>query len=171
MAFTALALKTQFSGSVIFRQTRPGLKGKPFTIYKFRTMREPAATTQGDRTAQMSSRVTPVSRLIRRYGLDELPQLVNVLKGDMSLVGPRPVQWVASDPEMYAMRPGITGLRQITVRNSVCRAAQEEIELHYIRNWGLRRDFAILAKTIPAVIRGKNYLEPDNPTYLRNIPD
>lgn len=155
-------------GPLLFRQRRLGLGGQAFTIYKFRTMVAAAADQAEAPQAQFSDgRITPEGIFMRRWGLDELPQLFNVLAGHMSLVGPRPhafphdMQWGAKLPlyaQRFRMRPGITGLAQINGQRGYADtiediAARLEMDLDYIRRWSVRLDLAILLGTIPYMIR------------------
>src|SRR5262249_28260390 len=117
MLAVALLIRLRMGAPVLFRQRRPGLRGAPFTLYKFRTMREADGTD--------AERLTPFGRTLRRLSLDELPQLFNVLKGDMSLVGPRPLLmeylplYSARQARRHEVRPGITGWAQVNGRNAV----------------------------------------------------
>ena len=169
----ALAIKLSSPGSVLFKQRRMGLNGRVFTLYKFRTMIEDAHERR-EELAHLNEmngpvfkvrddpRVTPVGRWLRRFSLDEIPQLWNVLKGDMSLVGPRPPipEEVASYHRWHrrrlSMKPGLTCLWQISGRNQI----QDfdhwmKLDLQYIDNWSPSLDFKILLRTIPAVLSGK----------------
>ncbi|HEX8407423.1 MAG TPA: sugar transferase [Thermoanaerobaculia bacterium] len=169
----ALAIKLSSPGSVLFKQRRMGLNGRVFTLYKFRTMIEDAHERR-EEVAHLNEmngpvfkmkddpRVTPVGRWLRRFSLDEIPQLWNVLKGDMSLVGPRPPipEEVASYHRWHrrrlSMKPGLTCLWQISGRNQI----QDfdhwmKLDLQYIDNWSPSLDFKILLRTIPAVLSGK----------------
>ncbi len=171
MVVTAIAIKLDSPGPVLFKQTRVGENGRPFTMYKFRSMvvnaeellpqildieklEEPAYKLKDD------PRRTRVGRFIRRWSIDELPQLYNVLKGEMSLVGPRPeVAWLVEryTPEQrrrLAVKPGITGPVQINGRGDLNLQQRLELELEYIEHYSLWKDIKILLKTIPAVIRG-----------------
>jgi exopolysaccharide biosynthesis polyprenyl glycosylphosphotransferase len=170
----ALLIKFTSPGSVLFKQKRIGLNGRMFTLYKFRTMiadaharREEVAHLNEMNNgpafkAKDDPRVTPVGRWLRRFSLDELPQLWNVLKGDMSLVGPRPPipEEVASYHRWHrrrlSMKPGLTCLWQISGRNEI----QDfdhwmKLDLQYIDNWSPSLDVKILLRTIPAVLSGK----------------
>lgn len=162
LVLVAVAIKLESRGPALFRQRRTGCGGRPFVIYKFRTM-----TTQddGDEIKQAEpgdQRLTRIGAFLRRSSIDELPQILNVLKGDMSLVGPRP-HAVAHDryyasliPEYearFAVRPGITGLAQIAgfrgaTPNTEVMAARVAYDLEYIHSWSLRLDLNILWKTL-----------------------
>lgn len=155
-------------GPILFHQRRLGLGGRAFTIYKFRTM-VPIACQQAEapQAEDNDARVTAIGHILRHWGLDELPQLLNVLRGDMSLVGPRPhafphdMAWGAKLPhyaQRFRMRPGITGLAQIRgcrghVESDDAIATRLRLDLEYIRTWSLSLDLRILAGTIPSLIR------------------
>lgn len=168
----AAFIKLTSPGSVLFKQRRMGLNGRVFTLYKFRTMIEDAHARRSEVEhlnemtgpvfkAKDDPRVTPVGRFLRRFSLDELPQLWNVLKGDMSLVGPRPPipEEVASYHRWHrrrlSMKPGLTCLWQISGRNEVDFDRWMQLDLQYIDNWSPSLDFKILLRTIPAVLSGK----------------
>jgi len=175
LAIIALAIKLDSPGPVIFRQRRHTFNNREFDIYKFRTMRwSPAAATHIlEQTSRRDDRVTRVGRFLRTSSLDELPQLLNVLKGDMSLVGPRPhavnmrtENRLGSEiTDMYAHRhrvkPGITGWSQVNgARGATSTTAQlrrrVELDLHYIENWSLLLDLKILALTPREVVKRTN---------------
>jgi lipopolysaccharide/colanic/teichoic acid biosynthesis glycosyltransferase len=157
-------------GPAIFRQQRVGKGGWPFVIYKFRTMyRDAEARLAGLRQHNESDgtlfkmrvdpRVTPVGRVLRRLSLDEIPQLVNVLKGDMSLVGPRPplqrevAQYPSDMRRRLVVKPGLTGLWQVSGRSDLSWEESIRLDLSYVENWSLSLDLAILARTLIAVLR------------------
>jgi exopolysaccharide biosynthesis polyprenyl glycosylphosphotransferase len=165
----AVAIRLRDGSPVLFRQIRVGLHGRPFTIYKFRTMvgdaeeryREvaPLSDTQGAAfKMENDPRVTPLGRTIRKWTLDELPQLLNVLKGDMSLVGPRPAPPREVDEydiwhrRRLSVRPGMTGLWQVEARFDDHFDDRAELDLRYIDQWSLWMDLAILLRTLPAVL-------------------
>lgn len=167
----AFAIRVESRGSVIFAQTRAGLDGEPFRIFKFRTMVADAELRLGEivRIDELAEpmfkfandpRVTRVGRFLRRYSLDELPQLVNVLRGEMSVVGPRPEQIELVEryrPEhrfRLAVKPGLTGPMQVFGRGELTFAERLEVELDYVERVSLARDLRILAETVPAIIRG-----------------
>jgi len=159
MAVIAVLVKLSSPGPVIFRQTRTGLLGKPFTIYKFRTMVVGAETMgAGFYMVEDDPRITRVGKFLRTCSLDELPELWNVLKGEMSLVGPRPT--LPYQVEMYSERqrrrlsvkPGITGLAQVKGRNELPWGERIELDLEYIDRWSLGLDFVILWRTLGAVV-------------------
>ncbi len=166
----ALAVKLTSPGPVFFRQERVGRDGEPFDMLKFRSMVSNAEDLR-DRLAaenegagplfKMKSdpRVTRVGRIIRMTSLDELPQLINVLRNEMSLVGPRPAlrsEMAAWAPDLYArlqVKPGITGMWQVSGRSGTSFAEYTRLDLYYVHNWSLLVDLSILVRTIPAVIR------------------
>lgn len=174
LLLVAVLVKFTSPGPVIFKQRRAGRHGVPFTMYKFRSMRAGAEKEKASLGAsnQMSGpvfkvekdpRITPVGRWLRRTSLDELPQLVNVLFGQMSLVGPRPLPLyevdnfeVTAHRRRLSMKPGLTCLWQVAGRNSVKEFAEwVRLDVEYIDNWSLWLDFKILLKTVPAVLSGK----------------
>jgi sugar transferase EpsL len=144
---------------VLFRQQRPGLDGKPFTILKFRTMTD-ATDTNGDLLPD-AQRITRLGRLLRRTSLDELPELVNVLRGDMSLVGPRPLLneylrlYSQEQMRRHDVRPGITGWSQVNGRNALTWEEKVDLDLWYVDNRSLRLDLRILVTTIRQAIKGE----------------
>jgi exopolysaccharide biosynthesis polyprenyl glycosylphosphotransferase len=167
----AIAVACSGKGPILFRQRRCTLRGRVFTMYKFRTMVADAEAKRGTLAAANESdgpvfkirndpRVTRVGRFLRRYSLDEIPQLLNVLKGDMSLVGPRPP--IPAEVEQYddwqrrrlSMRTGCTCLWQIGGRNDVDFDEWMRLDLRYIDHWSLALDAKILVGTIWAVLRG-----------------
>ena len=175
MVLTAVLVKLTAPGPILFIQKRLGRNKRMFNIFKFRTMVVDAETRLKDIEHQNEvsgpvfkikndPRVTPLGRFLRKTSIDELPQLFNVLKGDMSLVGPRPLQ--VRDYELFdtfcedwqrrrfSVRPGITCLWQIKGRSSIPFEKWMELDLQYIRTWSLWLDLEILAKTVPAVLRG-----------------
>jgi exopolysaccharide biosynthesis polyprenyl glycosylphosphotransferase len=165
----AIAVKLSSSGPVIYRSVRPGMAGKPFYCFKFRTMRQHAEQVQADleplneQTGALfkirhDPRLTGVGRFLRRFSLDELPQLVNVIKGEMSLVGPRPLpmrdfnrleDW---HKKRYLVLPGITGLWQVSGRSDLDFDDLVRLDFLYLERWSVMLDLSILLKTIPAVL-------------------
>ena len=175
MLLIAAAVKMSSPGPVLFRQQRIGLDLKPFLLYKFRTMQLGADESvlqnqvrremQGEDTSSGGSwkladaRITPVGAFLRRWSLDELPQLFNVLRGDMSLVGPRPcLDWEAQMfthefGERFAVRPGLTGLWQVSGRSTMGTREMLCLDVTYVRDRTVLGDVGILARTLPAVLR------------------
>jgi exopolysaccharide biosynthesis polyprenyl glycosylphosphotransferase len=169
---TAILIKLTSRGPVLFKQTRCGLNGRQFVMYKFRSMVDNAeqlrveleALNEMDGPVFKSSRdprVTTVGRIIRRRSIDELPQLFNVLRGDMSLVGPRPplpqevARYQRWQRRRLSMKPGMTCLWQVSGRNEVSFDDWMKLDLTYIDNWSLMLDLKILLKTVPVVLIGR----------------
>lgn len=170
LATAALAIRITSGHGVFFTQTRVGRDGKPFTVFKLRTMVHDAESMLPELLAQNEAsgpmfkmtndpRVTPVGRILRKTSIDELPQLFNVVKGDMSLVGPRPalpheaVQWNDDLKERLRVKPGITGNWQVNGRFTASIEDYQRLDLYYVDNWSLVSDLVILAKTVPAVLQ------------------
>lgn len=166
---TAIAIRLRDGSPILFRQTRVGLHGRPFTIFKFRTMapdaeerlHEVAHLNEREGAAFKASddpRISPVGRTLRRTSIDELPQLWNVLKGEMSLVGPRPplpsevVEYNIWHRRRLSMKPGITGLWQVEMRHEPSFDRWVELDLSYIDRWTLWLDLRILLRTMPSVL-------------------
>ncbi len=180
----ALAIKLTSKGPVLFKQERLGKNGKVFKIYKFRTMVVNAEKI-GDRLTvknESDNRITNIGRILRRTSLDELPQLINVLVGEMSLVGPRPpVTYFPYDgyesypdwaKKRFIMKPGITGLSQITVRNSVPWNKRIIVDNQYIDRFNLWLDIKILFKTFLRIFKSENiYLNTDEKGEKSMAPD
>jgi len=158
MFATMLAIRIVMGRPALFRQQRPGLGGEPFTLLKFRTMSEPVP---GDAVASDAERLTGLGRFLRRWSLDELPELINVLRGDMSLVGPRPLLleylplYTQLQARRHEVRPGITGLAQVRGRNALSWEERFELDVWYVdhRSWAL--DLRILAQTVGLVLAGR----------------
>jgi putative colanic acid biosysnthesis UDP-glucose lipid carrier transferase len=166
----ALAIKAESPGPVLFRQRRRGRYQSTIEILKFRTMHVMEDDHDVRQAVPGDARVTAVGRFLRRTSLDELPQLLNVLKGEMSLVGPRPHALVHDEefsrmmkiyPNRHQMRPGMTGLAQVTGHRGGTSApgsieARVKADMHYIRTWSPWLDLKILAKTLRTVVGGTN---------------
>jgi lipopolysaccharide/colanic/teichoic acid biosynthesis glycosyltransferase len=169
---TALIIKLTSQGPILFKQRRCGLNGRHFVMYKFRSMVDNAeqmrvemeALNEMDGPVFKSSRdprVTFIGKIIRRFSIDELPQLFNVLRGDMSLVGPRPpipqevARYERWQRRRLSMKPGMTCLWQISGRNEVSFDDWMKLDLVYIDNWSLLLDLKILLKTVPVVLLGR----------------
>ncbi len=172
IALITVLLKITQGGAVLYTQTRCGLNGRRFTLYKFRTMVEDAESRQGELLhlnemdgpvfkLSRDPRVTRLGRILRRFSLDELPQLWNVLRGEMSLVGPRPpipdevARYQRWQRRRLSMKPGLTCLWQISGRNHVDFERWMRLDLEYIDSWSPWLDMKILLKTVPAVISGR----------------
>ncbi|MBB3589694.1 exopolysaccharide production protein ExoY [Rhizobium sp. BK529] len=172
MLIVALIVKLSDRGPVFYSHTRIGYGGTPFGCLKFRTMRtdaaaqlaellrtNPSARAEWETTRKLRNdpRITAVGEILRKSSIDELPQLINILRGEMSIVGPRPV--TAEELARYgehvtsymAARPGLTGQWQISGRNDVSYEYRVALDVQYVRDWSLARDFIIIAKTVPAL--------------------
>jgi lipopolysaccharide/colanic/teichoic acid biosynthesis glycosyltransferase len=161
IALLALAIRLESRGHPIYRQTRVGKDGELFSIYKLRTMvRGAEFTGAGLAIQEGDDRITRVGALLRRYSLDELPNLWNVLQGEMSIVGPRPTvevqvqQYTERERGRLAMKPGMTGWAQVHGRASLPWAARIELDLWYVEHWSLSLDLKILARTVRMVLTG-----------------
>ncbi len=172
MLLVALAVKISSPGPVFFKQRRCGMGGRTFTLYKFRTMVEGAEERLAELQRQnemqgpvfkmtQDPRITPVGKFLRKYSLDELPQIWNVLRGDMSLVGPRPPipdevsKYESWQRRRLRMRPGLTCLWQVQGRNQITNFEDwARLDLEYIDNWSLGLDWKIIARTVPVVFSG-----------------
>jgi exopolysaccharide biosynthesis polyprenyl glycosylphosphotransferase len=168
----AILIKLDSPGPVIYRRRVMGVRGKQFDAYKFRTMHQngdqileanPELKLELEDTHKLKDdpRITRIGKYLRKFSIDEFPQLINVLRGEMSLVGPRMIsppelekyeQW---DINLLTVRPGITGLWQISGRSDVSYEERVRLDMQYIRNWNIWLDLQILFRTIPAVIKGK----------------
>jgi len=163
----ALIVRLSSPGPVLFIQERTGRHGRAFRMYKFRTMVGRKDESILVWTTTDEQRITRVGRFLRDYGLDELPQVINILKGDMSIVGPRPPRPLQaerySDHQriMFSMRPGVISLADVKGRRSI--PTEERIEWHvrYVENWSVRLDLEILWKTLLIVLRRENAEETD----------
>lgn len=157
MVGAAVAIRATMGAPVFFRQQRPGLHGKPFGLYKFRTMTD-ARGPDGELLPD-AERLTPVGQFIRSTSLDELPQLLNVLRGEMSLVGPRPLlmrylpRYSPRQSRRHEVKPGITGLAQVRGRNSLSWAEKFEHDVRYVEQWSLALDVRILVETVAQVLK------------------
>lgn len=160
MGAIALWVRRDSPGPALFRQVRVGHGGRPFRLMKFRTMVVDAERIgTGLRTRADDPRITRAGRFLRRTSLDELPQLLNVIRGDMSLVGPRPTvpsqvaHYTERQRRRLLARPGVTGLAQVRGRNAIPWSKRIEIDLEYVERWSLRLDAEILARTVAVVLR------------------
>ena len=160
IALAVVAIKLDSEGPVFFRLRAAGLGYKPFNQWKLRTMVN-RAREKGDyfETSESDPRITRVGRFLRRWSIDELPQLWNVVRGEMSLVGPRPMifelatKCFPQPSSRFAMRPGLTGLAQVKGRNALPWAERIQFDISYVENYSLRVDFSIIVRTIPVVFQ------------------
>ncbi|MEM9457942.1 MAG: sugar transferase [Myxococcota bacterium] len=158
LATACAAIVVTMGRPVLFRQRRPGRQGRPFTIYKFRTMSEPAPGQS--RFHSDAHRVTAVGAILRKTSIDELPELWNVLRGDMSLVGPRPLlmdylpKYTAEQARRHEVRPGITGWAQVCGRQSIPFSRRLALDVWYVDHHSLALDLQILVRTAWQAIRG-----------------
>ncbi|MEK4555299.1 sugar transferase [Jeotgalicoccus sp. FSL K6-3177] len=165
---TALVVKNKLGSPVIFKQTRPGQNGKPFDLYKFRTM-----TDELDEKGELlpdSVRLTKTGKILRKLSVDELPQLINVVKGDMSLVGPRPL--LMEYVELYDdrqikrldVKPGITGWAQVNGRNNLSWEERFELDVWYVEHQSFMLDMKILYMTLQKVVKSEGVSQPGQAT-------
>jgi sugar transferase EpsL len=159
---------------VLFRQIRPGLGGKPFTIYKFRTM-----TNEHDKNADMlpdADRVTALGRILRNSSLDELPELLNVIIGDMSLVGPRPLlmqyldRYTVKQARRHEVKPGITGWAQVNGRNALTWEEKFDLDVWYVDHICLSLDLKIIVMTFWKIIKREGINQPGQATAEEFMP-
>lgn len=168
LGLVALLVRTRLGSPVLFRQTRIGRRGVPFTLVKFRTMRQ-ADGTDG-RPLPDAERLTPFGLFLRRTSLDELPELWNVLRGEMSLVGPRPLlpeylpRYTAEQARRHEVRPGITGLAQVSGRNALSWEEQFRLDVAYVDHHSLAGDLGILLRTLVQALRGTGVSAPGQAT-------
>ena len=163
MLIVALLIKLDSPGPVVFKQDRMGKDGEVFTIYKFRTMRIGAPGDVAARAfSDSDAYITRIGGLLRRSSIDELPQLINVLAGDMSIVGYRPVCLTEVEVNemrrqlgVFSVRPGITGLAQVSGRNTIDNEQKVQLDAQYVRECSLKMDLYCLAKTVTAVLDGE----------------
>lgn len=155
-AFVAYKVKKNLGSPVLFRQVRPGLNGKPFEMIKFRTMKD-AVDAQGNPLPD-SERLTPFGKMLRSTSLDEMPELWNVIKGDMSVVGPRPLLmeylplYNEEQAKRHNVRPGMTGHAQVNGRNAISWEEKFKLDTWYVENQSTVLDFKIMLKTVQKVI-------------------
>ena len=166
MVFAAGAIALSLGRPVLWRHVRPGLRGEPFAMFKFRTMR-PA--TQGEVWFRTDAdRLTPVGRALRKASIDELPGLWNVLKGDMSLVGPRPLlmeylsKYTPEQNRRHHVKPGITGWAQVNGRQSIKFSKRLELDVWYVDHWSVALDVKIIAMTLKQAVFGSGVLSGQN---------
>ena len=165
---TAVVISKKLGKPVLFRQVRPGQDGKPFEIYKFRTMSD-----ERDENGELlpdDQRMTPVGTFIRKSSIDELPQLINVLKGDISLVGPRPLLmeylplYNDEQKKRHNVKPGITGWAQVNGRNAISWDEKFKLDVWYAENQSFKLDMYIIYKTIINILQRKDINAPNHVT-------
>jgi sugar transferase EpsL len=178
LAAIAVVVVATMGRPVLFRQQRPGLHGELFTILKFRTMVD--ALARSEQPLPDAHRITPFGMFLRRTSLDELPELVNVLRGDMSLVGPRPLlteylpRYSKAQMRRHDVRPGITGWSQVKGRNALTWDEKFALDVWYVDNRSLRLDLRILRMTVGRVVKGEGIAHPGVATmepFLGNESD
>ncbi len=168
LGIVALLVRFQLGSPVLFRQQRPGLHGRPFVLYKFRTMTD-ARDEQGHLLPD-SDRLTPFGRFLRSTSLDELPELWNVLKGEMSLVGPRPLlmryldRYTPEQMRRHDVKPGITGWAQVNGRNALTWEKKFELDVWYVDHLSLGLDLKILALTFWKTLKREGISQPGQAT-------
>ncbi len=159
LVMLALAVRILLGAPILFRQQRPGLHGQPFTLFKFRTLRNPSVQEMQEGVASDGKRLTPFGGFLRKCSLDELPSLYNVLVGHMSLVGPRPLlmsyllRYNAEQARRHEVRPGITGYAQVNGRNALCWERKFDLDVWYVNNQSFTLDLKILALTLVKVFK------------------
>lgn len=165
---SALAVRYSMGSPILFKQQRPGLNGKPFVLFKFRTMLD---TVDADgKPLSDDARLTKTGDLLRKLSLDELPQLWNVLRGDMSLVGPRPLlmqylpRYTPRQARRHDVLPGITGWAQVHGRNAITHEQKFELDVWYAENWSLRLDAQVLWLTLGTLLRRSGIAAPQHAT-------
>jgi len=170
MLLIALAVICESPGGAIFRQRRAGYRSREFDVVKFRSMR-PGRPGDGHATGVRDPRITRFGGFLRRTSLDELPQLLNVVKGEMSLVGPRPLLLPSLRPDELVRletRPGITSLAAVSGRQSITWDERMALDRWYIEHWSLRLDMRILARTIPVTLKQTGVYDADGEMKARS---
>jgi lipopolysaccharide/colanic/teichoic acid biosynthesis glycosyltransferase len=173
---SAAAIKADSRGPVFFRLRAAGLRGKSFEQWKLRTMVH-GARESGDRfeTSSSDPRITRVGHFLRRWSIDELPQLWNVLRGEMSIVGPRPAfleiasKYSAEQARRLEMRPGLTGLAQVHGRNLLTWTERVELDIFYVEHYSLRLDCKIMGRTIPVLLQGEGVYGKDGRVRVQDL--
>ena len=172
LLLVAALIKLTSKGPVFFRQARVGLHGRPFNMFKFRTMVVNAEALKDQLQAKneragpvfkikSDPRVTPAGRFLRKHSIDELPQLINVLRGDMSIVGPRPpvpkevAQYEAWQQRRLSVRPGLTCIWQVSGRDQISFQEWMYLDMRYIDHWSLAEDLSLILQTVPVVLSGR----------------
>ena len=181
LLLSAILVRLSSPGPVLFAQQRLGLHGKAFRLLKFRTMYHGAADLRNEDgsayTGAGDPRVTSIGRWLRKTSLDELPQVFNVLRGEMSLVGPRPDQvdqlpyYTETERRKLLVKPGITGLAQISGRNNIAWAQRKALDVQYVERQSLWLDLKILLKTVPCVLSRKDVHGGDDAGLAAAVPN
>ena len=159
IALVAVAVRLSSGNPILFRQERPGRDGEIFSLLKFRTMRD--VMDDSGRSLSDSDRLTYVGTILRRTSLDELPEFINIIRGQMSFVGPRPLLveylplYSAEQARRHEVRPGLTGLAQVSGRNTLTWEDKFALDVQYVNNWSLRLDLRILWRTLSMVLTGR----------------
>jgi len=168
IGITAILVRVKLGTPIVYKQQRPGLNGAPFVVYKFRTM-----TDEKDSLGQLLPdhiRLTPFGSFLRKFSLDELLQLINVVRGDLSLVGPRPLLmeylplYTEEQARRHQVRPGITGWAQINGRNAISWEEKFALDVWYVENWSILLDLKILFQTFLKVVRPEGISNANHPT-------
>lgn len=165
LAAIAIAIRIESKGPAIFKQQRAGKDGKPFTFCKFRTMRVDADPYGPSPKSGRDPRLTRIGKILREYSLDELPQLFNILRGDMSVVGPRPLylsqvpEWSERQKKRLLVKPGLTGLAQVSGRAELTREEKLDLDVKYVETARFSTDVKILWATIAYVLRRRGVYE------------
>jgi sugar transferase EpsL len=161
-------VRMKMGSPILFKQLRPGLHGKPFIIYKFRTMMDEQDESRN--LLQDGERLTQLGRFLRRTSMDELPELFNVIKGDMSIVGPRPLlmqyldRYTPEQARRHEVKPGITGWAQVNGRNAISWEDKFKLDVWYIDNWSLLLDIRIIFMTIGKILKREGINQPGQAT-------
>ncbi|TCN22191.1 sugar transferase [Mesobacillus foraminis] len=171
MLIVGITVRLGLGSPIIFKQQRPGLHGKPFYLYKFRTMNN--KTDSFGNLFPDNVRLTSLGKFLRRISLDELPQLINVIRGDLSLVGPRPLLmeylplYTGEQAKRHLVRPGITGWAQVNGRNNIEWEEKFQMDVWYVNNQSFFLDIKILILTVDKVVRAEGINQPGNATIER----
>jgi lipopolysaccharide/colanic/teichoic acid biosynthesis glycosyltransferase len=165
LVLIAIAIKLDSPGPAIFKQERAGKNGKPFIFFKFRTMKFDVDPFGPSPKSRKDNRLTKIGKILREYSLDELPQLLNILRGDMSMVGPRPLylsqiaEWSEGQKRRLSVKPGVTGLAQISGRGEITREQKLELDVKYVETAGFFVDAKIILRTIGYVLKRRGIYE------------
>ncbi len=168
LVLIGIRVRLKIGSPALFRQVRPGLRGRSFTIYKFRTMTDERG--ENGNLLPDGERLTSLGRFLRKTSMDELPELFNVLKGDMSLVGPRPLlmrylnRYTPEQSRRHEVKPGITGWAQVNGRNAITWEQKFEYDVWYVDNQSLRLDMKIIALTIWKILKREGISQPGHAT-------